>query len=47
MPATNKRKKQLDKAREAKKLKMDDFDELDTSTLLDESGLFVSDEDEE
>ena len=26
---------------------MDDFDELDTSTLLDESGIFVSGEDEE
>jgi len=47
MPATNKIKKQLDKAREAKKLKMDDFDKLDTSTLLDESGIFVSAEDEE
>jgi len=46
MPPTNKRKQQLVKAREAKKLKQDDFGELNSSSLLDESGVYVSDEDE-
>jgi len=39
MPLTNKRKQQLERARDAKKFKQDDFSELS----LDESGVYVSD----
>jgi len=46
MSLTTKRKQQLERARDAKKLKQDDFSELSTSALLDESGVYVSDEDE-
>ena len=53
MPPKSKRKQQLDNAREAKRLKMTAFcdevdveSEADASGLLDESGVYVSDEDE-
>ena len=53
MPTKSKRKQQLESAREAKKLKRDDFSqevsadsELNTSALLDDSGIYISDEDE-
>jgi len=46
MLLTNKKKQQLERARNAKKFKQDNFGELGTSALLDESGVYVSDEDE-
>ena len=53
MPAKSKRKQQLEGAREAKSLKRDGFSEdasidceLSTSALLDDSGVYISDDDE-
>ena len=53
MPAKSKRKQQLEGAREAKSLKRDGFSEdasadseLGTSALLDDSGVYISDDDE-
>ena len=53
MPAKSKRKQQLEGTREAKRLKGDDYSEvastdieLGTSTFLDDSGVYVSDDDE-
>ena len=53
MPAKSKRKQQLEGAREAKSLKWDGFSEdasidceLGTSALLNDSGVYISDDDE-
>ena len=46
MPRTCKWKQPLDKSREVKKLKQGGFDEPSASVLMDESGVYISDEDE-